>query len=107
MAEEIKKVDASAGQSKTADGSAGENKAPHQKKFTMTEILLGSLVCIVLDIIAAIGDFFSLSILGDLVEMGTWPIFTFWFTIKGCKTTSGLVRRWLIPASFSVSVLWA
>ena len=66
-------------------------------KFTTTEIILGSIVCIVLDVIAAIGDIFSFSILGDIVQWASWLVFTFWFTIKGCSVTSGLVKRYLIP----------
>lgn len=66
-------------------------------KFTTTEIILGSIVCIVLDVVAAIGDVFSFSILGDLVQWASWLVFTFWFTIKGCSVTSGLAKRYLIP----------
>lgn len=66
-------------------------------KFTLAEIILGTLATIILSIIAAIGDIFSFSVLGDLVRWGSWFIFTFWFTIKGCTVTSGLLKRYLIP----------
>lgn len=75
-------------------GHLGSSAGP---KFSTTEIILGSLICIVLDILAAIGDFFSFSLLGDLVQFASWFVFTFWFTIKGCSVTSGLAKRYLIP----------
>ncbi len=68
-----------------------------QRKFGTAEIILGSIACIILDIIAAIGDVFSFSILGDLVQWGSWLVFSFWFTIKGCTVTSGLAKRYLVP----------
>ncbi len=68
-----------------------------QRKFSTAEIILGSIVCIILDVIAAIGDVFSFSVLGDLVQWASWLVFTFWFTIKGCSVTSGLTKRYLIP----------
>lgn len=76
---------------------SGGPAAATPAKFSMAEIILGSLVCIILDIIAAIGDVFSFSILGDLVQWGSWLVFTFWFTIKGCKATSSLAKRYIIP----------
>lgn len=83
----------------TTEKGGNETSSPSSgsPKFTLAEIILGSLVCIILDIIAAIGDFFSFSILGDLVQWASWLVFTFWFTIKGCTVTSGLVKRYLIP----------
>ncbi|MEK7089368.1 MAG: hypothetical protein AAB920_00955, partial [Patescibacteria group bacterium] len=66
-------------------------------KFSTIEIILGSLICIILDILAAIGDFFSFSLLGTIVQFTSWFIFTFWFTIKGCKVTSSLAKRFLVP----------
>lgn len=79
-------------------GGVETSQSPsNNPKFTLTEIILGTLVCIILSIIAAIGDVFSFSILGDLVRWGSWLVFTFWFTIKGCTVTSGLVKRFLVP----------
>ena len=68
-----------------------------QPKFNIVEIILGSLLALTIDILAAIADFFSVGILGLVVQTLSWLMFTLWFTLKGVKVTASLVRRFLVP----------
>ncbi len=69
----------------------------NQPKFNLVEIILGFLLALVIDVLAAIVDLFSLGVLGFIVQALSWLLFTLWFTLKGVKATSSLVKRFLVP----------
>lgn len=68
-----------------------------QPKFNLVEIILGSLIALIIDILAAVADFFSFGILGFVAQAISWLVFTLWFTLKGVKATSSLSKRFIIP----------
>lgn len=74
-------------------------------KFSTVEILLGLLVTLSIDVLALIFDLVSIDT-GWLVQIATWLIFTFWFTIKGVKATASLVKRFLIPIAIQFLPDW-
>lgn len=68
------------------------------KKFSYTEVFLGILVCVALDAFAFfVLEVETVTIGASIFQIIVWLIFTFWFTIKGCTGTSGLVKRYLLP----------
>ncbi len=69
----------------------------NQPKFNLVEIILGSFFALVIDALAAIADFYSLGVLGFVVQALSWLLFTLWFTLKGVKIISSLVKRFLVP----------
>ena len=73
-----------------------------QPKFSLVEIILGTLFSILIDILAAIADFFTIGILGFFIQALTWLVFTFWFTIKGVKATASLAKRFIIPIAVQI-----
>ena len=68
-----------------------------EKPFSLAEIILGTFLALTIDIVAAIASALSFGFLGFFVHAGTWLIFSLWFTLKGVKVTSSLVKRYLIP----------
>lgn len=71
-----------------------ENDAP---KFSLLEMIVGTMICLVIDFLAALGDLLSVGVFGFLIQALSWLVFTFWFTIKGVKATATLSKRFLIP----------
>ncbi len=68
-----------------------------EKPFSLVEIIFGTLIALIIDVVAAIASAFSLGILGFFVHAGTWLVFTLWFTIKGLGVTASLARRYFLP----------
>lgn len=68
-----------------------------EKLFSLVEIIIGTMLAIIIDIIAAIASALSIGILGAFVHAGTWLIFSLWFTLKGANITNSLAGRYLIP----------
>ena len=70
-------------------------------KFNLVEILFGSLVALVIDIVSAIADV-AAGIGGFFIQSLTWLLFTLWFTLKGATATANLVRRFLVPIGVQI-----
>ncbi len=68
----------------------------------MAETLLGSLVCLIIDLLAAIADVFTFGIVGFFSQTLSWLVFAFWFKIKGVKATATLAKRFIIPIAIQL-----
>jgi len=71
-------------------------------RFSMAETLLGSLVCLIIDLLAAIADVFTFGIVGFFSQTLSWLVFAFWFKIKGVKATATLAKRFIIPIAIQL-----
>lgn len=65
-------------------------------KFNLVEVILGSLVAIVIDIVSAFADA-AAGIGGFIVQSLSWLLFTLYFYLKGATVTANLTRRFLVP----------
>lgn len=71
-----------------------ENETP---KFSLVEMIIGAMICLFIDFLAALGDLLSAGVFGFLIQALSWLVFTFWFTIKGARATATLSKRFVIP----------
>ena len=68
----------------------------NKPKFSFIEILLGSVVALLIDIVSFFADFLA-GVGGFVVQTLSWLLFTFWFMLKGATATANLIRRFLVP----------
>jgi len=66
-------------------------------KFSLVELIFGTLICLGIDALSALGDLLSVGIFGFFIQTLSWLVFTFWFTIKGAKETATLIKRFVLP----------
>ena len=65
-------------------------------KFSLVEIILGSIVALIIDVVSAFADLLA-RVGGFVIQTLSWLLFTLWFTLKGATATANLVRRFLVP----------
>ncbi len=70
-------------------------------KFNLIEIILGSMVALLIDIVSIFADLLA-GVGGFIVQSLSWLLFTLWFHLKGAKATASLVRRFLIPIAVQI-----
>jgi hypothetical protein len=68
----------------------------NKPKFNLIEIILGSMVALLIDIVSIFADLLA-GVGGFVVQTLSWLLFTFWFYLKGASVTANMVRRFLVP----------
>lgn len=63
----------------------------HGKKFGAVEIVIGTLICIIVDIVAFFADGAAL-VGGWVVQALSWLIFVFWFHFKGVQNETQMSK---------------
>jgi hypothetical protein len=76
-----------------------------QKKISLAEIVLISLTTLSIDGIAIVADIAGADI-GWLIQIPSWLVLTFFFTIKGAKVTSSITQRFIIPIGVQLLPDW-
>ncbi|MFA6365025.1 MAG: hypothetical protein WCW78_01355 [Candidatus Paceibacterota bacterium] len=69
----------------------------NEKKFSITELIIGFFFCLIIDLLAVVADVFSFGILGFFVQFLTWLVFTFYFKIKRAEVVNTLAGKFFVP----------
>ncbi|MFA6407561.1 MAG: hypothetical protein WCV80_02545 [Candidatus Paceibacterota bacterium] len=69
----------------------------NEKKFSTTELFIGFLFCLLIDLLAVVADIFSFGILGFFVQSLTWLVLTFYFKIKRAEVVNSPAGQFFVP----------